>query len=398
MENKDFEQFLNDIQDKSHKEMRKNFLNSDKFYNMSLEEKIKQAKQRIIEFYKKYGNQIEISFSGGKDSCVLKWLIEQALPNVYLKIVTATELFHPATFKFIQDLKKEYKGEWIIYPVKKNFIDIINLHGYPIISKQQARNLHSIKSAKNSRETIRHSLGLKGKSLFTLPMKYIHLIDNELCPYKVSELCCNYIKYAVKHNNNPAFLGTTIEESRLRRTNWVSKGCNIYDANKPQSRPLSLFTEKDIWDCIKTYNIKVSPIYEIGWNRSGCIVCMFGMSLEKMYSDRNPNYLNRFELLEKHNKKIFDIFVINEKYGLWKPLTDIGVKLRIDNEQYNALFQKRIEEIKNWYDNYENNMDKCLNEIEQRNPNVFNQEEKEKIKNNYRKSVNLWYKSMKKLK
>ncbi len=152
---------------------------------------------------------------------------------------------------------------------------------------------------------------------------------------------------------------------------------------KPMCRPLSLWNATDIWKYIKRFKIPYSKIYDIGFERSGCVACMFGMSLEKMYSDRNPNYLNRFELLEKHNKKIFDIFVINEKYGLWKPLIDMGIILKTKNKTYLKLSNERKEKLKKWNENFEKNFEKVLDEILHRNPEAFNLKEKRQLIKKY---------------
>ena len=213
-------------------------------------------------------------------------------------------------------------------------------------------------------------------------------MDKDLVDYKVSHKCCDYIKGRVKHDRRPAFVGTTIEESRLRKNSWIQHGCNIFDKKKPMCRPLSLWTSKDIWDYIDKYKIKYSPIYDEGYERSGCITCMFGMSLEKILGNKDPTYLNRFELLYKNNKDLFNSIVLDKKIGLWKPLTDMGIKLKINNKKYINLYNNRKKEIDEWYKNFDKNFKKIINEIQTRNPNVFTKKEINFLLKKYSKKIN----------
>lgn len=44
--------------------------------SLPLEAKIKMSQQRILEWYEKFDGAVYVSFSGGKDSTVLKHLVE----------------------------------------------------------------------------------------------------------------------------------------------------------------------------------------------------------------------------------------------------------------------------------------------------------------------------------
>lgn len=45
--------------------------------------------------------------------------------------------------------------------------------------------------------------------------------------------------------------------------------------------PISFWTEQDIWKYINDNNLKYSEIYDMGWIRTGCMFCMFGVHLDK---------------------------------------------------------------------------------------------------------------------
>jgi 3'-phosphoadenosine 5'-phosphosulfate sulfotransferase (PAPS reductase)/FAD synthetase len=89
------------------------------FKDLTLQDKVIMAKARIKEFIESLPNQeIMISFSGGKDSCVLKYLVDEVQKEMgiseYFPTITAMEIFHPETFKFIKDMSRERERDVIL--------------------------------------------------------------------------------------------------------------------------------------------------------------------------------------------------------------------------------------------------------------------------------------------
>ena len=76
-------------------------------------------------------------------------------------------------------------------------------------------------------------------------------------------------------------------------------GCNVFKDNKLHSKsmPLSLWTDDDIWEFIRTKNIRIADDYSRGENRTGCVCCGFGVQfpddtrLEFLYK-YHPKYYN----------------------------------------------------------------------------------------------------------
>ena len=69
----------------------------------------------------------------------------------------------------------------------------------------------------------------------------------------------------------------------------------MIDLKHPKSMPLGFWTEQDIWLYIKKYNLTYSKIYDMGYDRTGCMYCMFGVHLEEP-----PN---RFQLMAQTHPK-----------------------------------------------------------------------------------------------
>lgn len=92
------------------------------------------------------------------------------------------------------------------------------------------------------------------------------------------------------------------EESRLRRHQYNTHGCNIVNSNRPVSKPMSFWVENDIYDYIDLHKLNISKAYtEKGYCRTGCAFCMFGIMHDK----------NRFIMLKENYPKLYK-YCIND--------------------------------------------------------------------------------------
>ena len=105
------------------------------------------------------------------------------------------------------------------------------------------------------------------------------------------------LKRYTKENGTAPFIGTMACESGLRAQQWLKNGCNAYEAKRPLSTPLAFWLERDIWEYIRRFHVPYSSIYDMGYERTGCIFCMFGAHL-----DGGPN---RFQRLQKTHPKLW---------------------------------------------------------------------------------------------
>jgi len=119
------------------------------------------------------------------------------------------------------------------------------------------------------------------------------------------------------------------DEGSLRLNSWIKHGCNVYKENRNKSQPLIFWTEKDILDYIKIYDIKISNIYNMGYRRTGCVYCMFGLHLEK---------INKYHLLQNTHPKLWDYAVRKEKgLGLGEIMDYCGISYKYNSEQLNLF-------------------------------------------------------------
>ena len=156
--------------------------------------------------------------------------------------------------------------------------------------------------------------------------KWNFLID---APFAVSDECCNIMKkkpskkYA-KISGKLPILGTMATESGLRYANWIKNGCNSFEGSNPSSQPMSFWTEQDVLQYLKLFNIPYCSVYgdivednkgnlmTTGCNRTGCMFCMFGCHLEK-----EPN---RFQRLKETHPKQYAYML--------KPVSEGGLGLK----------------------------------------------------------------------
>lgn len=262
--------------------------------SLPLEQKVQMTKNRIRAWYDHYDGEVYLSFSGGKDSTVLKHIIDQMyddIPSVFVN----TGLEWPAVRQFAMKQKNVIRVD----PEMK-FYDVIEHYGYPVISKENAKKIYEVRNTK-SEYWRSELLGDKRRSI---PKKWRFMID---APFKISPKCCdvmkkNPVKRYEKETGRKGIVGIMTEESLLRFQSWIDHGCNAFDMPRPLSRPMSFWKEQDVLQYIYENKLEIASVYgdvvkdENGYHttglyRTGCMFCMFGVQLE-----REPN---RFQIMKK---------------------------------------------------------------------------------------------------
>lgn len=349
---------------------------------LPLNSKINMTIQRVMEWYDYWtgkGEGVYLSWSGGKDSTVLKHIIMENLPYLNIsRVYVDTGLEYPELKEFV---KKD--PEVVIIHPEKPFWQVVRDYGYPVISKEVSEcvdNARKCLTFQRERErergclthnTTENCLGLESipqrvqkilgtlkkkgspdKSMFNLE-KWKPLVD---LPFKISNRCCSIMKKNPLHkynknNKTHPITAEMAEESRLRKQQWLNNGCNGFDMKEPKSTPMSFWTEQDILQYIKEYNVEIPSIYgsvindldlavgfeqiamcdtgcklkTTGCSRSGCVFCLFGSHLEKG--------LSRFERLKLTHPKLYNYCMDGGEFvdGIWQPNTKgLGFKFVMD--------------------------------------------------------------------
>lgn len=278
-----------------------------------LDIKITSAMHRIEELYFQTDGRCYVSFSGGKDSTVIL-----AIVKMCEDILTIPRNAIPAVFSdtgielgAIKDFVRWVKNNWyenveIIRP-KKTFSWIINNEGKPMKSKIKSQFLSRYQKGNRSKNTMINLLGQNNKLIKAkIANKDMHIMHPDF-DIKVSDSCCHILKkkpfkkYNEKNDIKGYILGERIAEGGIRATsaskriNEGGKLCTKTQGNYIVKLPIIDWTNKDIDEFIKKYDIPLSKAYtEQGYERTGCFCCpnspQIDQNLEKLYKYESNRY------------------------------------------------------------------------------------------------------------
>lgn len=281
--------------------------------NMPLDLKIIFAQNRIREVVNKYGvDNCVIGFSGGKDSSVLSHISLQMgykIDHYYIN----TRLEYPECVSFAKRWCDENKLKLLTMFPDMLPLEVWKKFGYPMFSKEISCILERLR--------LKQYVGEKKIKKIKSFIKYKNVF--------LSDKCCDYlkkkptIKFFKQNNKKVSILGTTAEESMIRRVNWIRKGCIYESKGQVICNPIIFFTEKDIYDYAKKFNIRFAEIYYKGIKRNGCFCCGFGCHIAEE---------NNFKVLERLYPDLFNN--IMDKWGFKEICKQCDVKInKIDIEQ-----------------------------------------------------------------
>lgn len=69
-------------------------------------------------------------------------------------------------------------------------------------------------------------------------------------------------------------------ESSQRLVYYLKGECNAFNAKRPISKPMFFWNEADVWKYIRDFDVGYSTIYDKGYERTGCMFCMFGTHMD----------------------------------------------------------------------------------------------------------------------
>ena len=245
--------------------------------------------EKIKSVINKYGEEnFYISFSGGKDSTVLSFLIDLAIPdNKIPRVYADTGIELNMIRDFVYNLAfKDNRVEVIkpSTPIKQ----MLEKEGYPFKSKEHSKILEIYSRRGFDCITVPRYLNTREDygNRFRCPKKLEYQFTDDF-KLKVSDKCCVRLKeeplnnWAKNNKKNCRILGIMSSEGGRRKT----AKCLAFENNGKiiSFHPLAPIT-KD-WEqwFIDTYNIEICDIYKPPYNfeRTGCKGCPFNLHLQK---------------------------------------------------------------------------------------------------------------------
>lgn len=273
---------------------------------LPLQDKILMTQGLIDEAISSYSEEhVYLSFSGGKDSTVLSHIARIRHPNL-LHVFSDTSCEYPETTAFVDALKRAGANIVTVTPMDRlgvpwTFDRVVREYGYPLFSKAVANGIRTYRHAQ-SEETRRHSLDYMGRRF----PQYLPFLEEN-----ISDLCCEKLKkgplkrYAKQNELYCSIIGTLAVESKTRMDDWLRYGSNIFEIKKDnQCRPLSFWRDADIYQYIQLNQVQIAALYDLGYQRNGCMYCGFGLTSEKRKSG-----INRFERLRQTHPEEYEWMV-----------------------------------------------------------------------------------------
>jgi 3'-phosphoadenosine 5'-phosphosulfate sulfotransferase (PAPS reductase)/FAD synthetase len=269
-----------------------------------------------------------LSFSGGKDSTILHYLLDMALPNNNIpRVFIDTGIEYQMIRDFVLDLASK-DNRFIILKPTKPIKATLEKYGYPFKSKQHSHNL-SIYQHSGIGTSIKRYLGIiESTTKFRCPKMLEYQFTTEF-QIKCSDNCCRKMKTEPIHKwekTNNKYIALTGMRNSEGGERASIKGCILTDKQGNLKKFHPLIKVNDEWEnwFVETKNIKLCDLYGTPFNfkRTGCKGCPFSLDLQK-----------QLEIMER--------YLPNERKQceiIWKPVYDeyrrLGYRL------------KKVEEIK----------------------------------------------------
>lgn len=295
----------------------------DKYYELLLKERILLIRRVITQEHEE--DEFCMSWSGGKDSCVMSRLVDMALPdNKIPRVYADTGLDLAIMRSFIQEQKSKDNRIVIITPTV-NIKTMLNTEGYPFASKRHSATLDKYQRSGLNSDWVKHYIGqhedgVKWKGNYGCP-KVLRYQFSPSFKIRVSDKCCDRMKehpidqWAKNNGYKYHIIGLMSCEGGRRQ----KVGCFAFSKDRFVAfQPLAPLTKE--WEewFIEKYNISICDIYKPPFNyeRTGCKGCPFSKHLQK-----------ELDTLKEHFPKDYE-----QCESLWKPVYDeyrrIGYRLK----------------------------------------------------------------------
>ena len=279
------------------------------------QKKITEAMHRIEDLYHETDGKCYLSFSGGKDSTVLLVLLKMCqelytvgdIPAVFSN--TGIEL--GVTVDFVNWVKENYyHNVQIIRPIK-SFDQVTKEYGKPLKSKMKDKDLSQYHYRTRTEKLLLLLIGQTGKGKMYAKHKIgdadIHMLHDDF-PIKMSNSCCDWMKkkpfehYTKETGMKGVMLGLRASEGGAResamitRVKFGGKPCTWMKGKVIQKAPIIDWTDEDVEDFIRGYNVPLSDAYtKYGFDRTGCMACPYGMYLTRDLTYLHDHEPNRYK-------------------------------------------------------------------------------------------------------
>lgn len=264
----------------------------------------------IRDIIRKYGeDQFYISFSGGKDSTVLHYLIDEALPDNHIPRVYAdTGIEYNDVKAFVKGMQAQDDRIEIIKP-SVNIKQMLKRDGYPFKSKEHS-NIVGVYQNSGIGLTVNRYLSGDCRNPCPKLLKYQFTSENTL---KISDKCCRRLKkepfnaWMKKSGKTITITGMMASENGQRKR---IESCTITNKNGHLKKFHPLLKVSEEWEewYIQQRNIKLCKLYYPPYNfkRTGCKGCPYALHLQEQLEVMYVLMLEEYRQCEIIWKPVYD--------------------------------------------------------------------------------------------
>lgn len=230
-------------------------------------------------------NNAYLSFSGGKDSTVLHYLLDLALPNNKIpRVFINTGIEYIYVVDFVKELAKNDERITIVNS-GVNIKKMLETEGYPFKSKEHSLKVGEWQKGSRAKSVIYYK-EMSDKSKFACPKCLLYQYEDDF-QLRLSDKCCYRLKKDIIHkwekenNRKIAMTGMLSGEGGQRK--YLSKCIFTKQDKVVKFHPLLVCSTE--WEkyFIEKYNIQLCKLYYPPFNfqRTGCKGCPFSLDLQR---------------------------------------------------------------------------------------------------------------------
>ena len=271
----------------------------------------------IKDTINKYGEQnFYLSFSGGKDSTILHYLLDMALPNNQIpRVFINTGIEYQAIVDFVKSLATK-DDRFVMVTPSKSIRKVLEEYGYPFKSKEHSLIVSQFNKGLNSNYVYKYIHGYykDGKKSMRVCPKTLLYQFKDKGKYNYSNQCCFKLKKEPAHlwekqnNKSICITGMRAEEGGQRVN---IKGCIITDNKGKVKRFHPLIKVDEEWENWFLEQLETTrgghilcQLYYPPYNfkRTGCKGCPFSLDLQEQLETMElylPNERKQCELIWK---------------------------------------------------------------------------------------------------
>jgi len=216
-----------------------------------LHKRIHLSKETIREALEKFGKQLAIAWTGGKDSTSMLWLYRAVCLELAVPLPTCMFIDEGDSFEEILDFIDKVKRQWKVNVVTIQNTDVTN-------------------KAKKLGDIVRVS-DLNSRNQEELAKLDFH---EENFPFEPESYVCNHLMKTVPMNHFIEKRGVLAVSTAIR---WDEQEARIKEEYfSPRENPLHTrvhpmlhFSERDIWNLIRENDIPFCSLYHLGYRSLG---------------------------------------------------------------------------------------------------------------------------------